>query len=232
MSFLVEMVVDRAVNRGEFLQTSHAPEPEHRLLSSSKWLVGILGSVVFPTTNDAALMIAESLHRRSIRGKAIGHDLIDKTMASKRFSQEFQRRLLVTTLCDKALEHFSLMIDGAPEVVLHAIDLHEDLVEMPTSMPEGPNRLDSAPADFCRENCPEAVPPEPHRLMGDVDPALVEQVLDVPQRQRVADIHHHREADYLGARLEIPENTGVAHPVRLDALPVSGNRIFPLTVPA
>jgi len=65
-AFLVEVIVNGAVDCGEFLQTSHPPETEHRPLSSSKWLVGILGSVVFPTTNDTALMIAGSLHRRTV----------------------------------------------------------------------------------------------------------------------------------------------------------------------
>ena len=36
-AFLIEMVVDGAVNCDEFLQTSRAPEPEHGSLSSSKW---------------------------------------------------------------------------------------------------------------------------------------------------------------------------------------------------
>ena len=51
---------------------------------------------------------------------------------------------------------------------------------------------------------------EPHRLMGDVDAALMQQVLDVPKRQRVADIQHHREADDLMARLEGAKNAGGA----------------------
>ena len=50
MTFLIEMVVDRGVDGDEFLQTSHAPEAEHRTLPSSKRQVGILGPVVQPTT--------------------------------------------------------------------------------------------------------------------------------------------------------------------------------------
>ncbi len=68
--------------------------------------------------------------------------------------------------------------------------------------------------------------------MGNVDAALVQQVFDIPQRHRVTDIHHHREADDLGTGLEIPENAGVAHPIRLAAPPFSGNPIFNLTVPS
>lgn len=39
----------------------------------------------------------------------------------------------------------------------------------------------------------------------------MQQVLDFPQSQRVADIHHHRQADELGARLEAAEDAGAAH---------------------
>ncbi len=73
------------------------------------------------------------------------------------------------------------MIDRAPEVVLHPVNLHEDLVEMPLPMLKTPHRLDLAPTDLSREDRLEPVPPEPNRFMGDVDPALMQQVLDVPQ---------------------------------------------------
>ena len=52
--------------------------------------------------------------------------------------------------------------------------------------------------DLRGEHRTEPVPPEPHRLVTDVDAALEQQILDLPQRQRIADVHHHREADYLG----------------------------------
>ncbi|CUH41240.1 hypothetical protein RUM4293_00108 [Ruegeria atlantica] len=47
-SFLVEVVVDRGMDGGEFLQTSHAPETLHRALTSSKRQVRVLDSVVEP----------------------------------------------------------------------------------------------------------------------------------------------------------------------------------------
>ena len=102
-------------------------------------------------------------------------------MAIQGFPEEFQRSLLVTPLCDEAFEQFSLVVDSAPEIVFHPVDLHENLVEMPPTMPEIPHRLDAAAPDLRRENRPEAVPPESHRLMRDVDAALVQQILDVPQ---------------------------------------------------
>ena len=41
--------------------------------------------------------------------------------------------------------------------------------------------------------------------MADIDAAFVEQIFDLPQRKRKPDIHHHRQADDLGGRLEISE---------------------------
>jgi hypothetical protein len=99
-------------------------------------------------------------------------------------------------------------------------------------MLERPHRLDPAAPELGGKNGPEPGLPEPHRLMRDVDSALVQKVLDVPQRQRVADIHHHSQADDLRAGVEFAENARVALPIRLATLPASGNPIFPLTVPS
>jgi len=59
----------------------------------------------------------------------------------------------------------------------------------------------------------EPVPPEPYRLVADVDAPLEQNILDLSQRQRIADIHHHHEADHLGRAVEITE--GIAHRRRL-----------------
>jgi len=53
--------------------------------------------------------------------------------------------------------------------------------------------------------------------MTDVDAALEQQVLDLAQRQRIPDVHHHREADDFGGTVEISE--GIFHPRRLRAAP-------------
>ena len=39
--------------------------------------------------------------------------------------------------------------------------------------------------------------------MAEVDTALEQEIFDLSQRQRVADIHHHREADDLGRTVEV-----------------------------
>ena len=68
-------------------------------------------------------------------------------------------------------------------------------------------------SDLSSERLTEPVPPEPYRLVADIDTALEQQVLDLAQRQRVPDIHHHREADNFGRAVEISE--GIFHRRRL-----------------
>ena len=47
--------------------------------------------------------------------------------------------------------------------------------------------------------------------MTDVDAALVQQILDIAERQREPDVHHYRQADDLRARLEIAEGGAFGH---------------------
>ena len=78
--------------------------------------------------------------------------------------------------------------------------------------------------DLVGEHRTETVPPEPHCLVTDVEAPLEEQIFDLPQRQRIADIHHHREADDLGRTVEISE--GIAHRRRLRMSPARLKPIY------
>jgi len=72
------------------------------------------------------------------------------------------------------------------------------LIQVPTPLGNGSQSLLPAPPDFRREHRSEPIPPKPHGLVANVDTTLIKQVLDLPQRQGKADIHHHRQTDYLG----------------------------------
>ena len=134
-AFLIEVVVNGAVQSGELLHTSHAPQAQHRPFPSSEWLMGILGPVVQPAAGFPFAEGSKVLQGHAVGRQAIGHDRLGLAMSSKRFSEEFQRSLLVPPLGDEAFEHLAFMIDGTPEVVLHPVDLHEHLVEMPAALP-------------------------------------------------------------------------------------------------
>jgi len=83
--------------------------------------------------------------------------------------------------------------------------------------------LNPAFPDLGGKHRTKPVPPEPHRFVAEVNAALKQQILDLPQRQRIADVHHHRQADDLGRTIEISE--GILHPPRLRAAPDNLNPI-------
>ena len=76
-------------------------------------------------------------------------------------------------------------------VVPLAVHLHEDLVEVQSPRARL-HAIDTALPDLGREQRPEAMPTELDRLVADLGAALGKQVLDVPERKREADEHHHR----------------------------------------
>jgi hypothetical protein len=74
-------------------------------------------------------------------------------------------------------------------------------------------------ADLHGKHRAKTVPPEPYRLVADIDASFMKKILDLPQRQRIPDIQCHREADNLGLRVKITEC--IFHPQRLTAATVS-----------
>ncbi len=77
-AFLVEVIADRGMDRGELLQGSHPSEPEHGALPSSERKMRVLRPVVRPATELAVITAAEVFQRSSIRAQAIGEELSDK----------------------------------------------------------------------------------------------------------------------------------------------------------
>jgi hypothetical protein len=96
------------------------------------------------------------------------------------FSAAALSRSLVTRLSS-----FALVIHRPPEIAHLAAHLHVDLVEAPSPVTMGAHPIDPLPADLGGEHRAEAVPPIADGLVAEIDAALVQQVLDVAQRQRV-----------------------------------------------
>jgi hypothetical protein len=80
------------------------------------------------------------------------------------------------------------------EVAL-SIDLLEHLVQMPLLLRPIPHPLGSRATDLGGERRTEAAPPEPDRRVACVDPALVQEVLNVAQGKGKPDVHHHGKVD-------------------------------------
>ena len=223
------MIVDRGVDGCELLQCSHPPEAAHRPLAPSEWLVRIFCTIVGPAAGFLKIDDAEVLEGRTIGAEAIRHHFLGVTVPLQRFLQEFQCGFLVARLRHKAFEPLALVVDGPPKIVLPTVDLHEDLVKVPVPTAR-PHPRNPAFSDFRSKKRPEPVPPKPHRLVADLNPALVQQVLDVAQRKRKPDVHHYRQADDLGRGFEIAKGAGFAHHARLGHRPASLKN-FVLTLP-
>lgn len=146
-------------------------------------------------------------------------------MPLQRFLQEFQRRLPISGLRHEALEHFAFVIDGPPEIVPLAVDLHEHLVQVPAPTARTHPRNPTL-SDLRRKHRTEPVPPKSHRLMANLDATFVQQVLDIAKGKREPNVHHHRQADNFGARLEVFEGAGLGYPVRLGDRPAPPQEFF------
>ena len=99
------------------------------------------------------------------------------TVPLQRLLQKPQRCGFVTFLRDIGFQNLALVIDRAPEVMHLTVYLHEHLFETP---PPGArtHALDPAFPDLGREHRPEPMPPEPDRLVADLDASLAQKILD------------------------------------------------------
>lgn len=101
-----------------------------------------------------------------------------------------------------ALDDLAFVIDRAPAVMGLAVDLHEHLIQVPAPVSKTPHVADTALAHLACEHRPEPIPPQPYGLVAQIDAALEQQILNVPQAQREADVHHDHQADYFGRCVE------------------------------
>ncbi len=66
--------------------------------------------------------------------------------------------------------------------------------------------------------------------MAHVDASLVQQIFDIPKRERKSDVQHHRKADDLGIGFEVAKWIGFCHPTKLRT-PLPASSRLPLTMP-
>ena len=75
----------------------------------------------------------------------------------------------------------ALMIDGAPEVMLDAVDLYEDFIEMPLPLCDPAHVVSTRFADLLRAVSSEPIAPYPDAFVENIYATLMEQVFDIPQ---------------------------------------------------
>jgi hypothetical protein len=94
-------------------------------------------------------------------------------MPLHRFPEEFQCGFSIPALGGKGFPDFAFVIDGPPEVVGEAVDLHVDRVQVPAPVGQGPHSIHPLEANLRGEHRAKSVPPEAHRLMTDLNTALI-----------------------------------------------------------
>jgi hypothetical protein len=82
-AFRVEVIVDRAVQRGKVLQTSHPPEAEHRPFPSPERLMAVLRPVVQPASRLALASRAQSRQGHPVGRQPIRDDCFGATMPAQ-----------------------------------------------------------------------------------------------------------------------------------------------------
>jgi hypothetical protein len=117
----------------------------------------------------------------AIGSQTIGDDRLGSAMALHCALDEGEGGRLIPRLCDVGFQDLALVIHRPPQVAHLAVDLHVDLVEMPSPVSMSPHPTHPLPADLGGEHRTEPVPPQPHGLMANVDAALEQQILDVPK---------------------------------------------------
>jgi len=121
------------------------------------------------------------------------------------------------------LRHFSFVTNWTPEIANLALEPDKHFVQLPPPPGIRPT-MDASSPDLRREHRPKPISPEPDRLVADIDAALGQEVLDLAQRQRIAGVHHHREADHFGRTVEVEE--GIRHRPTLRIAPTRLKPIF------
>jgi hypothetical protein len=76
------------------------------------------------------------------------------------------------------VEHNAILIDSAPEVMLHSLDPNEDFVQVPLAPWPRPTA-----AQAVGETRTEFLAPASHRLVGDENAALSQEQLNIPQAE-------------------------------------------------
>ncbi len=202
-----EVTVDHAVRRKEPLCLPGRLEVLHLALPAPGRAMRVLGTIVEVSAGPVSYIGQDLAFRRAVAAQAIGDDALRLLLQAGQ--QAFEKALgrgRVPPALHQDIEHDPVLIHSAPEVVQHTIDPQEDLIEVPSVA-----RLRPAPAQLSGEVGPEPQAPLPNALMGNRDPALGQDQLDVPQAEAEDIIKPYSMADDLGREAVAGVGDGLGH---------------------
>ena len=104
-------------------------------------------------------------------------------------------RVGIASRLNENIEHDTILIDGTPEIVLHALDQDEDFMRVPLipwPWPPTPQAVG--------ETCCELLAPAPDGLVGDDGASLSQEQLNIPQAETEHVVEPDGVADDLGGK--------------------------------
>src|SRR5271166_2824518 len=132
-------------------------------------------------------------------------------------AHQLHGRSLIAPSLHQQIENLAFIVDRAPEPELPARNRNGHLVEMPSrSWPR------ASMAKFSGEQRPELQNPSPHRLVGDIQTALREQIFDVAIAKRETHIEPDAVLDDRRRKLVAGKRDRhpPSYPANRDALPL------------
>jgi len=71
------------------------------------------------------------------------------------------------------------MVNGEPKAMSFSLDLHKDLIKMPSPVRIALGKINSLLSDFTSEHWAKFIPPIAHSLVANVDTPFMKKVFDI-----------------------------------------------------
>ena len=127
-----KQILHGTVHRQEALRVFDRLESAHLAFALPRWLMRDLGSVVLVLLRA----VDDGRHHRAVRGRVAAQLVGDPTarraaLAFQQFPKETLSCSSITPGLDQDVDHVTVLVYGPPEIPPSALNLHEQLVEMP-----------------------------------------------------------------------------------------------------
>ena len=158
--------------------------------------MGVFGTIVFSEASIMRTAQTQLPESRTVGAQLVGNQQLRcEALLLKQLAHQPECRLRIAPTLNEHVEDLAFVVDGTPQIHPPARDPHHHLVEMPAIA-----RPRATLAQPSRDRGTEFQHPTPYRFVGDVEPALGQQFLDIAVAQGEAEIEPDRVLDDLGRK--------------------------------
>ncbi len=146
--------------------------------------MGVLGAIVLPQSPFMTAGQVQVPKSRSVGAELVGRQQFRrKALFLEELAHQSECSPLVAPALNQHVENLALVIDGAPQVHPFASNPDHHLVEVPAIA-----RAWAGPSKPSGKTGPELQNPAPHRLIGNLQAALGQEIFNVAVAQCEAEI--------------------------------------------